>query len=322
MMLKSLHKLIILLSLVFCMGLKLFAQSDFTSYYSYLVKAQTCEANEEYEDAYQLYCKTLTQAYPFPDEYIATIRCCLKTTHTNDIPHLIRELILHGYKLKDVIYPFSYQANNIHSYEYNYFPFQAYQQYFDSIYPLERANYLSHERIINSQYLNSLSTIEEMIYQQRSFGMNDTLLGNCYLKLLFPYFIEIENLTMDVSREHTDTWLDMKLISGLIHTGQVIFAIDSIKYQQFEEFLWYMVLQGNLHIQQYAVLIDGIYNINNRVGIYGEQRMMSSLNNIQLAPVENIDSIDKIRAAILLPPLWVKCKLTNVKPPEGYKYNP
>ena len=79
MILKSLSKLIMLLGLLFFIGLKSFAQSDFTTYYSYLVKAQTCEANEDYEEAYQLYRKTLTQAYPFPDEYIATIRCCLKT---------------------------------------------------------------------------------------------------------------------------------------------------------------------------------------------------------------------------------------------------
>ena len=322
MILKSLSKLIMLLGLLFFIGLKSFAQSDFTTYYSYLVKAQTCEANEDYEEAYQLYRKTLTQAYPFPDEYIATIRCCLKTAHTNDIPNLIRELILHGYKLEEFIYPFSYQANSSHSYGYNDFPFQTYQHYFDSIYPLERAHYLSHERIINSQYLNSLSTIEEMIYQQRSFDMNDTLLGNSYLKLLFPYFIEMEKIKIDVSRERTDTWLDMKFIAGLIHTGQVIFSIDSVKYQQFEVFLWNMVLQGNLHIQQYAVIIDGIYNINNHVGIYGEQRMIGSFHNPQLAPVKNIENIDSVRASIILPPLWVKCKLNNVKPPEGYKYKP
>jgi len=319
---RFLGEFIIFLILMLLISLKSFAQSDYVAYYNALVKAQTYEANEDYEAAYQLYRTALTKAYPFPDEYIAAMRCCLKTAHTNDIPNLIKELIGHGYKLEEMIYPFSYQTNCNNSHTYNYFPFQTYQQYFDSIYPLERANYLSHERIINSQYINSLSTVEEMIYQQRSFDMNDTLLENSYLKLLFPYFLEMEKSKINVSRENTDTWLDMKFLAGLLHTGQVIFSVDTVKYQQFEVFLWNMVLQGNIHIQQYAVIVDAIYNINNQVGIYGEQRMINSFNNPQLAPVKDIENIDSIRASILLSPLWVKCKLTNIKPPEGYKYKP
>ncbi|MDD3687330.1 MAG: hypothetical protein PHE56_11250 [Bacteroidales bacterium] len=316
---KSLSKLMLFLILILLISLKSFAQSDYIAYYNALVQAQTYEANEDYEAAYQLYRTTLTKAYPFPDEYIATINCCLRTHHINDIPNLIKELILHGYKPEEIIYPFSFAEDGTHLYGYNHFPFPPYQHYFDSIYPEERANYLSHERIMNNQYLNSLSTLEEMIYRQRSFDMNDTLLENSYLKLLLPYLLEMENLTTDVSRRSTDTWLDMKFLAGLLHTGQVIFSVDTAKYQQFEVFLWNMVLQGNIHIQQYAVIVDAIQNINNRVGIYGEQRMINSFNNPQLAPVKDIENVDSIRASILLPPLWVKCKLTNVKPPEGYK---
>ena len=61
--------------------------------------------NKNYEEAYTLYRIALTKAYPFPSDYIAAIKCCMKTNYKKDIPELIKAAIQHGYKTEEYLYP-------------------------------------------------------------------------------------------------------------------------------------------------------------------------------------------------------------------------
>ena len=293
------------------------AQSNYSEYYTCLANAQTCEANKNYEEAYTLYRIALTKAYPFPSDYIAAIKCCMKTNYKKDIPELIKAAIQHGYKTEEYLYPFSYRDGALRSYKYsNQFPIKRYRAYFNFIYTEERTKYLSEQKIINSQYLNSIATLEEAIYKQRFMNTDSTLLYKSYEDIMYPAIKNIDSINLNLARKNTDTWSDLIFFVALLHTGQVIIQLDSVKFANYKHCLWNLVLAGNLHAAQYAVIIDAIYD----QGIYGMQVEENILGKItRYAPIQHPEKVDSLRANIYLAPLWVQSILTGYKPPKGYK---
>lgn len=292
-------------------------QSNYSEYYKYLANAQTCEANRQYEKAYTLYRTALTKAYPFPGDYIATIKCCIKTNSKKDIPELIKEAIRHGYKTEEYIYPFSYTNGELNSYKYSdQFPIKRYRAYFNSIYTEERKKYLSEQKIINSQYLNSITTLEEAIYKQRFMNIDSTLMYKTYENIMYPAIKNMDTINLNISRKDTDTWSDLMLFVALLHTGQVMIQLDSVKFTNYKECLWNMVLNGNLHAAQYAVIMDAIYD-QSMYGMQVEENLFGKIT--KYAPVQYPEKVDSLRANIYLSPLWVQSTLTGYKTPKGYK---
>ena len=103
---------------------------------------------------------------------------------------------------------------------------------------------------------------------------------------------------------------------ALLHTGQAMIQVDSAKFANYKHCLWNLVLAGNLHAAQYAVIIDAIYD----QGIYGMQVEENILGKItRYAPIQHPEKVDSLRASIYLSPLWVQSTLTGYKPPKGYK---
>ena len=310
-------KIIRIIAVLLLPVLSLSAQSNYFEYYTYLANAQTCEANKNYKEAYKLYRTALTKAYPFPSDYIATIKCCMKTNHKEDIPELIKSSILHGYKAEEYIYPFSYKDGTLHSYKYsNQFPIKRYRAYFKSIYAEERKNYLSNNRLTNSQYLNSIVTLEETIYKQRFMKIDSTLLYKSYESIMYPAIIKLDSINLNLTRNNTDNWSDLMFFVALLHTGQAMIQVDSAKFANYKHCLWNLVLAGNLHAAQYAVINDAIYDQGN-YGMQVEENILGKIT--RYAPIQHPEKVDSLRANIYLAPLWVQSILTGYKPPKGYK---
>ena len=296
------------------------SQSEYVKYYRYLNKGEISEANGDYEKAYQMYILALKTAYPFPDDIIDAMKCRVKTNSKKDIPKLIRKLIQCGYKKGEIVYPFVLGENTTYYSEINKFPISEYEKYFDYVYTKGRARYLTRKRIVNSQVLNSFSVLEHFVILQRAqLPDRYDIQINAY-KNIYYLLLNLEKSNLDISRQNTDSWLDREFITCLIHTAQYNYFNDSTMLKQFDSFLWKMVLKGNLHSKQYATIIDAVYAAKYGISRYGESLSLDENDNFMITKVADIRNIDSIRKKIFLSPLWVKCKLKNIKLPEGYKY--
>ncbi|SUB78511.1 hypothetical protein [Porphyromonas macacae] len=295
------------------------ANNDYRDYYKSLVESKIDEANGKYEEAYKKYLVTLNSAYPFPDDIIATIRCCMKTQHKKDIPQLIKLLVQSGFKTEEETFPVLRKNNTMVDF-YRTFPIKEYAEYFYSIYPQERKEYLTSDRELKSRILNSFSTLEYFIIQQRMMMPNDIAVQENSYKIVCDLLLNLENTDQDFSRLGTDTWLDQRFIVLLVHTAQYLFGIDYERFMRFDRFLWNMVLQGNLHAEQYGVIIDAAHFSKDGMSLFGNFLSSDEDGNWMVSPVKNLESVDSLRASIFLSPLWVKAKLKNIKLPAGYDY--
>jgi len=167
----------------------------------------------------------------------------------------------------------------------------------------------------NRQYLNSITTLEEAIYKQRFMNINSTLIGKSYENIMYPAIKNI-NTNLNVSRKDTDTWSDLMFFVALLHTGQVMIQLDSVKFTNYKQCLWDMVLNGNLHAAQYAVIMDAIYD-QSMYGMQVEENLFGKIT--KYAPVQYPEKVDSLRANIYLSPLCVQSTLTGYKTPKGYK---
>lgn len=310
-------KKIVTLLLSFILFYTSTSANDYRDYYKYLVESKINEANGKYEEAYKKYLVALNSAYPFPDDIIATIRCCMKTQHKEDIPQLIRLLVQSGFKTEEETFPVLRKNNTMVDFSRT-FPIKEYAEYFYSIYPQERKEYLTSDRKLKSRILNSFSTLEYFIIQQRMMMPNDNAVQEDSYRIVCDLLLNLEGSDQDISRLGTDTWLDQRFIVLLIHTAQYLFGVDDERFVRFNRFLWNMVLQGNLHAEQYGVIIDAAHFSKDRMSLFGNSLSSDEDNNLVISPVKNLESIDDLRASIFLPPLWVKAKLKNIKLPTGY----
>jgi hypothetical protein len=120
-----------------------------------------------------------------------------------------------------------------------------------------------------------------------------------------------------VSRKFTDTWTSSEMEITMLHISQSTTKKD---YQFYFNLLKEQVLKGNVSNFNYAVFYDNYLYRNKKGTYYGQQmKFNSKTGNLKCARVEDIDNVDKRRAEIGLPPLWVWCELHNIELPENYQ---
>lgn len=275
-------------------------------------KGDLLKANIAYKNAFKL-------NLPFPDDVIDAIACNVKLNNKRQIKILIKKLILSGYKTQEKTYLITPLTPNNLDQKY-YFPFRKYQEYFDSIYvPCRKEN----EKRINIEGEYNLSTfksLELFICNMRKSRSSDTTYKytrKLAYKVLRSSLLKLEKSDIDISRKHTDSWLDMRFLVGVIHAGQ---NIQSDKEKQlFLAFLKRMFIKGNIHPVQYAIFLDDLNCRATGKTIFGERFSYDADNQTKFEAIEDIKNVDRRRAEIFLPPLWVKSKRKSIPLPKNYK---
>jgi hypothetical protein len=115
------------------------------------------------------------------------------------------------------------------------------------------------------------------------------------------------------SRKESYLWNDENgFIVALIHIARSLKGEES---KDFFAILKRHVLTGDLYPAQYAVLYDSANSAD-----YGMSAIFDEISGkIVLAQPEDVKNVDKRRAEIFLPPLWVWAKKTGYQLPKNYE---
>lgn len=109
-----------------------------------------------------------------------------------------------------------------------------------------------------------------------------------------------------------------------IHSNDILFLImhattnyASEKYwdSYFKPLLLSEAKKGNISFSSYAFIFDRYYYyLNNKKQYYG----LLKTSTREYLPIENIKEVDKRRAELGLPPLWMDSKISKIKLPDNY----
>lgn len=309
----------LILSLCFTIQIiNLVYSQSYTNYYNEIAKAQICEAQKKYTEASIHYSIAFDIEYPFPDDIIDALRCIKHTGNTKSINGLIKLLINSGYKKKEETFLITDLSPNGVDHK-NIFPLSEYRNCFDSLYPINRKIFEQQINKKNAQFLSTFKSLEMLWVQMRkrstcdsSFNYTSQLLHKTIRDLLY----KIDESNINISRKHTNTWLDFRFIVCLIHSSQRI--MDKHEETRFLSFLKKMVNEGNVHPKQYAMIADAVHSKISGETIYGEMLCNDNNNQLQFQTIADIENIDQRRAEIFLPPLWVKALRKNIELPKKY----
>lgn len=302
-----------------------FAQR-YDSYYRTIIEAETLEAGKEYNAAFQKYQKAINALYPFPDDVLNAIRCCLKSDFKEEAPVLVKKLVRCGFKKEMSEIFISHMGKKGNVAESNgRFPFPELKAYLDSVYTETRTEYLEGIRTRPNTLLSTFNIFE---FFTRTLRLNrgqyapemkvDDLQNLCWLTS-WKLFKEILKSGTDIRRSFTDTWGDDDFIACLIHMAQTV--IDTVYEKEFFDLMWEMVLEGNLHPAQFAGIKDGALGRKTKKSCLGLFFVYDAkLQKLQIKELEDPQHIDAVRSGYFLPPLWVQAELKGQVLPRNYKY--
>lgn len=309
-----------------------FAQNkNYNNYYKHIINAQTFSSENQNEYAIKEYDQAFLNAYPFPDDIIDAIKLHQKEKNHVKINDLLKLLVKSGFKTENEIPAYIEEDNQFFKYLIpTHFPVSEYKNELDSIYKLHNKDYLKTIDISKDSYLSIFKSYEFFIVYTRKLANDDPdesksiYLQEALWRSTKDLFLNLFHSKQDINRQETNSWNDDLFINCLIHSAQA----TTYKKDEYQKFLLEMVKEGNLHPYQYAIIIDDVERRSGKEQIYGTitdpiefDGDIEKYRNTQkqISIIKNIETVDKRRKEIFLPPLWVSAQKYNLKLPLDYK---
>jgi tetratricopeptide (TPR) repeat protein len=327
-------KRIILLLLLFMCGINTTIvcqeqEDNYINYYRTCNEALKYKVKKNYTYAIELYQKAFNEKFPFPDDVKHLISCYLSQGDTTSALQTIRLLIKSGYKL-DHNLPFLIEngerisSNNPLVLSGNF--------KLDSLLLLKEYDSLRSEFLINNnkevnEYMKAITELEFIVGKLRTYASSKKeweMLGDRSFRMKTHYLMNLLKSNLDLSRKHTDFWNDEYFIMALIHTVQDLCddGPDSM-LNDILNLLEKHMLKGNLHAQQYIIILDDVYYIKHKFkkSLYGTSIRLSG-NNKYMVKIEDIKNVDNRRYNLFVPPLWIQYHNEEHLLPKDYiKFN-
>ncbi|MDR0675645.1 MAG: hypothetical protein LBF97_01205 [Elusimicrobiota bacterium] len=297
---------------------------NYINYYRTCNEALKCKVKKDYAYAIELYQKAFDEKFPFPDDIKHLINCYLLQGDTINALQTFQLLIKSGYKL-DYNLPFLIEnGKRVCS---NHSLILSGNLKLDSLL-LEEYDSLRNQFLINNnkevnEYMKAIAELEFIAGKLRSYASSKNewkILGNRGYRMKTYYLMNLLKSNLDLSRKHTDFWNDKYFIIALIHTAQDL--CDDIQDSLLNDFLDLLekhMLKGNLHAQQYVIILDNVYHIKHKFkkSLYGTSMQLSGKKKY-IIKIEDIKNVDSRRYNLFVPPLWVQYHDKEYQFPKDY----
>jgi hypothetical protein len=291
---------------------------EYSHYYNNCNNALKLFVNQNYLDCAALYERTFQKYYAFPEDMNYLKKCYLLMGDTLQARSTLEKMILRGLRKNETTYLVNENVaiagmSNPSFYEYSLDTLINY----DSV----RLVYLGGIDIEKDKYLSVFSSLDRYVGVLRLSSNSDTLANYCFERIKF-LFMNFLNSTKVPLRCETGSYGDGFNLA-LIHI--VLSIVDEKEGEELFKQLWELVLNGQIHPSQYAVLYDAYYM---RVKGFEKSLFGASLrsrwgeNGELIKVVVNIETpekIDYLREDYFLLPLKYWCSLKGFELPDNYK---
>jgi tetratricopeptide (TPR) repeat protein len=310
----------IILALIFLFSTSLSAQKDYSEYYNLIGRGYTEYVQKDYHKAIETFELTFSKYYPFPNDVNVLKECYLAIDDKEKAYQAMRRMVLCGFKLESSI-PLINSGMYLANYKLDTRSGDTIlEQRLLQEYPAIREEYLKNIDWNIDQCLKILTHFEIhtalMRTKSSSTKINNLIAGYGW-EINKEMFMNLMDSKKCVDRELTDTWTSYEMEVAILHISQSITKED---YQRYFQLLKEQVLQGNVSNFNYAAFYDN-YLYRNKKGTYYGQQMQyhQKTGKRKCARIEDVNNVDKRRAEIGLPPLWIWCELHSIELPEGYQ---
>lgn len=324
-------KKLITLIFILCSTLVSLGQNNYKQYYEERNQAMELHALGKLKEATKIYEKAFSLAYPFPDDMKFLYKCYLSLNDDESAYKVLQKMVMCGYKLcPDTLPIVGYDMSGFCERDSSIINNKRFLKEYDSL----RLEYLKNIDIKANNYLIANSISEYFVARFRFRGKNaeeSILLENESFLFKAELLIDLLKSDKDINRQNTDHWLDFRFVIGLMHSVQILVLND--EHQTLLDLYWEHVLRGNILVDQYAIFYDNAIHQRDQksggigVSLLGFQTILKEYKDDKGNEVEEYkvvlkdsENVDKYRKDMLLPPLWVWCKLNNIALPENYKY--
>ena len=294
------------------------AQTSYSKYYEKTINAYSNMAEGNYTMAVKLYEEAFADNDPFPDDLANLRDCYLALGDTTNAVNCVKRMVACGWQLQET-YPvidFKPLGNRIGAFD------STQIAYITSIYPTLRQNYLQHIDLDKNAYLERI-VLNEIFCQEIRDGelMDDKGKSAVFAQNAVNLCELLKN--KELNRNKVDVWNSILLQVALVHCAKSIglkeYGREAL-YPDFMALLKKEVLKGNLHPEIYASVYDIVYWFNYNKSYYGRQTSFDPETEKRFCvEIEDVDEVDKRRAEIGLPPVWVFCKKYNIALPKNYQ---
>jgi hypothetical protein len=316
---------IYLLSVLFVFVMSIFCQQkDYTAYYSICNMALQHKVQGDCVQAIELYQKAFNDCLPFSEDIKNLIKCYLAQEDSINAYKTLQLLIKSGYKIENQL---PLLAENGEKEERIYFNLSG-DSRLDSLLLREyddlRREFLQNNDQQANEYMQAIAIMEHFSSGARYFTSSTkkrNIVENANWALEWNYLFNLLRSDIDLSRERTDFWEDVNFVMALIHTEQYLTDNNHDSLQVYLSLLADHVKQGNLHPTQYAIILDNVYSrkSNFKFSYYGYDGTISLAGMIEPRKIKDIETVDKRREELFLPPLWVYYQDKNYPLPASYK---
>jgi hypothetical protein len=306
--------------MVFFINICAFSQKKcYVDYYKICNVALEHKVKKEYFKSIELYDSIFNEYFPFPEEVLSLARCYYLVNDTQKYHETLKLLISSGYKIEENVPLFS-ERGLFYSKKISLddIKTELILEEYDSL----RYDFLKNNDIMVNSYMEAISIIELFANTSRGFAKSDIklrIVQNVNFDTKSYFLINLLKSNIDLSRKHTDYWDNSYFVVALIHTAQ--YLSDEKQFKKLDEYLSkleYHVKMGNLHPQQYAVILDNLYFRKTKKSLYGVQHSGKKKKN---EFIEDISNVDNRRSALYLPPLWVSYSEKGYELPISYPFN-
>lgn len=309
----------VILTLIFLFSFHLSSQNDYTGYYQLTGEGYTHYANGEYQKAIAIFELAFSNYYPFPDDVDMLKKCYLAIEDKEKAYGAMRNMILCGFQLKTSI-PLINSGTSLGGYKTDTRSGDTIlERRLAQEYPQLRAEYLKNIDWDADQYLKILTYFEihTSLMRKMASVKEDDIVANLGFRAEKDMFMNLMASKQDVSRAKTDTWCSNEMEMVIIHTMQ---QVKKDEFQLYFQLLKEQVLKGNVSNLQYAICYDNWSYNYGKGSCYGQQAEFNpQTGSFKCAKIVDVKNVDKRRAEIGLPPLWVWSEIHKVELPDGYK---
>lgn len=300
--------------------------ADYAKYHESCNSALIEKINGNTKRAIEYYEKAFSENHPFVDDLQELYKCYIAVNDKENAYRTLERMVISGFRLEEKSYlclptkPALEKIDNTDFIEDTTLLARLKVNYND----LKTRSIKNFDKE-SVKYIQSISTNDRFVGYMRTLAdsSGESLISEIGFNANAEMFLNLIKSNLIDESIPFDIYGSYFYIS-LAHIALSVSKKDDVN--TLFDYLKRQVIIGNLHPNQYAIYFDQNYvRVLGHTGSYYGAHYSSSWNEetskmcVQIMPVEDPIKLDKRRASLFLPPLWVMEKLKGIVLPNNYK---